>query len=367
MINLSRPKGCAFSAESSSQQPVAWLCRRLIALAACVLFVIQISSGQITISFPEPHNIVVLSVPDKPAALQIDLLRLKIDGNVLRQDAAGRRLQASDSQGWAFSSFLFPLDRKLDSAGLREEEWADLRKGASKDGFKIEQVKIYERGSIPMLEYVIEDFRGRRVHQKNVFGYMVSGDLAIDFHISKIGYAPEDQKFFDSLVNGIKLVENYEPDSKVRYGYGSVFYLQKNWARAAQHYEKALELEKTRRTLSATDWKVLLDNLGMAYGMSGNLEKAKSTFEYGVHADPTYPMFHYNLACADAELNDLDGALEQLKSAFRYRYNSIQGEGIPDPAKDDSFKRYLGDPRFQRLTKESCPASTHSAAGWTCN
>lgn len=147
------------------------------------------------------------------------------------------------------------------------------------------------------------------MHQKNVLGYLVVGNIGIDFHISKILFTPEDQNFLESLTKGIKLIQDYQPDSKVLFGYGSVFYLQKNWARAAADYERALQLEKANRQLSSTEWTVLVDNLGMAYAMSGDLAKAKATFEFGVHEDPTYPMFHYNLACFSAESGDLDGAL----------------------------------------------------------
>ena len=306
-------------------------------------------------------------MPDKPPALQIDLLHLKVEGNVLRPDGDGRRLQASDSGGWVLSSFLFPVSQSLDSRGLREQEWADLRKGAAKDGLIFSQIKTYENGSTAMLEYFLEEFKGRKIHQKNVFGYIVSGGVGIDFHISKMLYTPEDQNFFDELISGIKLIPVYQPDSKLLYGYGSFFYIQKNWARAAQEYQKAVDLEKINRQLPTADWTVLVDNLGMAYAMSGNLDEAKTTFEYGVHADPTYPMFHYNLACASAESGDLDGALEQLKTAFRYKANSLPGEGIPDPTEDDSFRRYLADAKFQKLSKELCPASTQSEGGWTCN
>jgi len=100
--------------------------------------------------------------------------------------------------------------------------------------------------------------------------------------------------------------------------------------------------------------------------MSGEMSKAKATFEYGAQENSTYPMFHYNLACTDSELGDLGAALEQLKLAFQNRSYSDPGEGIPDPAKDDSFKRYLSDPRFAKLTKELCPSSARTEAGWLC-
>jgi tetratricopeptide (TPR) repeat protein len=146
-----------------------------------------------------------------------------------------------------------------------------------------------------------------------------------------------------------------------------LFYLQKNWQRAAQHYEKALTLEKQKRELPSDQWRVLVDNLGMAYGISGDLSKAKATFEFGVSQDPNYPMFRYNLACAYAEMSDLDHALAQLRMAFGNRRNSIVGEGIPDPAKDDSFQRYVGDSRFKELERELCPSSHSTPEGFTCD
>ena len=217
-----------------------------------------------------------------------------------------------------------------------------------------------------MREYVIPDFHGQPVHQKNVFGYAVSGDMGLDFHISKMSYSAADDIFLDSLIKGLHLIRDYKPDSATEFGYGSIFYLRRDWTRASAHYERSLQLEKQKRALSPKQWNVLVDNLGMAYGMSGEMSKAKATFEYGAQENPTYPMFHYNLACTDSELGDLGAALEQLKLAFQNRSYSNPGEGIPDPAKDDSFKRYLSDPRFAKLTKELCPSSARTEAGWLC-
>jgi hypothetical protein len=56
--------------------------------------------------------------------------------------------------------------------------------------------------------------------------------------------------------------------------------------------------------------QVLVDNLGMAYGITGDLKKASEIFEYGLSKDDTYPMFYYNLACTYAEMNDLDNTIK---------------------------------------------------------
>lgn len=335
----------------------------LLALFASGL---QVAGSQVTVGFEEPHNPLTMSVPGQPAALQIDLLHLKLEQNQLDGSATRRRVQASDAHGWVLSAFLYPIDKKQTAAELNEQTFLDLRRAAADNGFKIEAMKTFERGDFSMREYVVPEFHGQPLHQKNVFGYATSGDLGVDFHISKSSYSAADDKFFDSLISGLHLIQDYKPDSATEFGYGSIYYLHQDWARAASHYERSLQLERQKRALSQTQWNVLVDNLGMAYGMSGKISKAKATFEYGAQENPTYPMFRYNLACADSELGDLDGAMDQLKLAFQYKSNSNPGEGIPDPAKDDSFKRYLSDPRFARLTKQLCPSSARTEGLWLC-
>ncbi len=127
---------------------------------------------------------------------------------------------------------------------------------------------------------------------------------------------------------------------------GSRAYLARDFGRAAELYARALELEQRQPSLSRDDWRTLVDNLGMSYGISGKLERARETFQYGLSRDPNYPMFHYNLACTYAEMGERDPAIAELELAFRYRENMIEGEEMPDPRQDTSFARYLGDETF---------------------
>ena len=133
---------------------------------------------------------------------------------------------------------------------------------------------------------------------------------------------------------------------------GSRHYLNKNYKEAIGHYSKALELEKKQSVLSKTLWYVLIDNLGMSYGITGDLKKAKETFEYGLSKDNRYPLFYYNLACACAEMNDMEGTIVNLKNAFKYRQNMLPGESMPDPAADDSFQRFMRNDRFLTVLNE---------------
>jgi tetratricopeptide (TPR) repeat protein len=137
----------------------------------------------------------------------------------------------------------------------------------------------------------------------------------------------------------------------------SQLYLQHDYKGAIGPYSQALELEKVNAKLDKTLWYVLIDNLGMSYGITGDLQQAKETFDYGVSKDPTYPLFYYNLACTYAELNDVANASSYLRKAFEYKANTLPGEGMPDPRTDDSFKKLMKNKEFEALAKSLAGSS----------
>src|ERR1700730_19091056 len=71
---------------------------------------------------------------------------------------------------------------------------------------------------------------------------------------------------------------------------------------AAPVFEQALTKLTDNKGEDQLMWqRVTTDQAGMAYGLAGNLAKARAIFESAVAKDPQYPMYYYNLACADAE------------------------------------------------------------------
>jgi len=138
---------------------------------------------------------------------------------------------------------------------------------------------------------------------------------------------------------------------------GSKLYLAQNYRQAIGPYQQALDLEKKNATLTPTMFRVLVDNLGISYGITGDLKHARETFEFGVGKDPAYPLFHYNLACAHAEMDDLDGTLAELALAYKFKQNIVAGEEFPEPRTDDSFQRYLKNPRFLAFLKSTAPSA----------
>jgi Flp pilus assembly protein TadD len=133
------------------------------------------------------------------------------------------------------------------------------------------------------------------------------------------------------------------------FGQASALFQRHDYRNAALYYQQALDQEKQTARLPRDQWRVLVDNLAMSYGISGDLKRAQETLEYGLTKESKYPGFYYTLACVYAEKNDLDRTLANLKTAFQYRGNLIAGEHMPDPRTDDSFQRFKNDGRFQKL------------------
>jgi len=222
------------------------------------------------------------------------------------------------------------------------------------------------KDGIARVEYIVPEFRGNKIHQKTIHAYLGSGDLCAEIHLSKAGFEPSEQQLFEQILSTVKLLPGQSSssgeaqsavtvpaDDTLRYlGEGSRSYLQRDYSAAARSYQKALDLERQKRTLPRDTFRVLVDNLGMSYGIGGNLKKAKETFEYGLTQEPEYPMFYYNLACTYGEMKNMPQALEELRLAYKYKANMIAGESMPDPIKDDSFRYFVGNDSFVKAVTD---------------
>jgi tetratricopeptide (TPR) repeat protein len=135
------------------------------------------------------------------------------------------------------------------------------------------------------------------------------------------------------------------------YKLGNTFYLQNDYKTAIEMYAKALEREKRTPSLEKDHRRVLIDNLGMSYGLLHDYRASIEIFEYGISTDGSYPNFYYNLACNHAEQGRLAEAIRYLEMAFDRKANLIPGEKMPDPASDPSFASFLSNPEFQKALK----------------
>jgi len=180
-------------------------------------------------------------------------------------------------------------------------------------------------------------------------GFVASGDVCGDLAI----YSSKPLSLHDADVAAIfasyTFDGDYVPTSGDAFRYGYTLYQTRMYAAAGPIFEIAL----AKLTDDPAPWpsvktarRVMRDKAGMSYGIAGEVEKARAIFEKGIAEDPDYPLYYYNLACADAEEKKLGDTRVHLQAAFARRANMIPGETIPDPTKDDSFLPYRGNKDF---------------------
>lgn len=156
-------------------------------------------------------------------------------------------------------------------------------------------------------------------------------------------------KFADAERDLRELVKRDPADTDAQAYLGHALFKQEKYADAVVSYEKARELEASGSKLSSDQHRVLIDQLAMAYGISGDLKKTHALLESAIRDDPEYPLNYYNLACAYAEKGDKGKALTNLSLAFQHKEHVLKGEQMPDPRTDSSFQKYVRDEDFTKL------------------
>jgi len=226
-----------------------------------------------------------------------------------------------------------------------------LEEKAKNTKVKTRDVRFSRAGEFDVMRYLVPEFRGQPVKQESLFACQFYDNAYIDLHVSKVNYVEADEPLFAAVLASMR-IDKVQRSSLELAAEGSRLYLQHDFKGAIGPYSQALELEKASPKLEKSLWYVLIDNLGMSYGITGDLQKAKETFDYGVSKDPRYPIFYYNLACTFAEMGNAAEAGSYLKKAFEYKANVLPGENVPDPRKDDSFKKLMENKEFRELAEK---------------
>ena len=302
-----------------------------------------------------------VGIPGETWSLVFDAPGYKVNRKDLRPDGRVYLLAENQSTGVTLS---VNLERVSGEARTDDCKRTQSERLAQKVDYKREKIETRESAGMEILEYTIPEFRGAPVQQRNLFACVAKDDVYVDIHLSKALFSPEQEQLLSTVLASAHFVENSSSNpgtgqpapadaasgtSLDYFREGSRYFLKQDFAASIAPYQKALEAEKQSRELSKDYWRVLVDNLGMAYGITGDLDHAEQTLNYGLSQDPTYPMFYYNLACVAAGRNNMDKTIEFLQKAFSYKANMIPNESMPDPRNDDSFKPFMADKRFREF------------------
>jgi tetratricopeptide (TPR) repeat protein len=288
-------------------------------------------------------------LPDRKGALELLLPGFQIQNGGLRPDGKQFKINAKNPNGIFLTAFVEIAPHSGTNAQVRDDWWSGLKKSSK---LKMEGQALSDSGGTAIAEYVIHEAQGIQVDQKNLHAYFGGEEIWAEVHISKVKFQPDDQKLFADVLANVKMLPNYVLDSQDEFIAGSIFFDNQDFRRAALHYQNALDLEKEKPAFNQTLTRVLIDQLGMSYGISKDLDKSKAVFEYGISKDPEYPLYYYNIACGYGEQKDKTNALVFLKEAFERKANVVKGEKMPDPLTDDSFRSFVSDAAFVNAVKQ---------------
>ncbi len=248
--------------------------------------------------------------------------------------------------------FLVPEQAPLTSARCRD----GVLEPTKKDTPTLKILATSEKanpGSLPvsLVTYSTQGRDGKAVY--SVRGFVATGDICGDLQVYSDSPINADDAAVQKIFASYRFDQGYSPQFDSVLFYAQTLYQERMYRAAGPMFEAALVKLKEDPDMAArimrdkkTATRVVTDEAGMAYGMSGDIEKARSLFEKAIIEDPDYPMYYYNLACADAEEKNLSGAREHLQHAFARKANVIAGETVPDPTKDDSFRPYRDNKEF---------------------
>jgi tetratricopeptide (TPR) repeat protein len=295
-------------------------------------------------------------LPGKAWALQLDGTGFTTRDNEIQPDGRRYFLAVNAKTRIVVSVFLEASKEPAQTGECKHSLEEKAKSNASLASARLRGVEYRDSGELQILEFVLPEFDGVPKNQKNVFGCLIKDGVFVDIHISKLFFKTSDQALFDALLQSIHIVPRDAADapaltgnSMVLFQEGSRFFLAHQYREAIGPYLRALEIEKITPSLQKNLWRVLIDNLSIAYGITGDLRRARETLNYGVSKDPDYPNFYYNLACVTAEKGDVAGTEMNLKLAFERRENVIPGEAFPDARVDDSFQKLLQQKEFRQF------------------
>jgi hypothetical protein len=327
--------------------------------ASCVVLILALgSSARLQSQETRPNESVSASFPDKNWEVKIDSPGFAVESGGPKSDGREYLLASNANTGIILSVTLEESKDGADSKTCPEF----LRKRV--DGLSqldVKDIRSSEINSMAVIEYLLPKLQGIPVRQKNVVLCTTKQDVYIDVHLSKAQFQPSDEPLLLDVLAHLHISDRATladsgpqggaaaRTSSDYFAEGSRYYVANDFTNAIGPYEKALNLEKQQRHLSRDYWRVLVDSLGMAYGITGELNRSEETFDYGISQDPDYPMFYYNLGCVAAERNDMDKAMTYLSKAFSLKAHSIPGEKMPDPRQDDSFQRFMSNAQFRKL------------------
>jgi hypothetical protein len=293
----------------------------------------------------EAAQSLTFALPGHPGLLHIDApnfviteLSAKSNGSEFGIRAKDKTITQAEALGFLF------LTNPPQPTAIACRDWmlASEKAGGIKDR-KI--LKTYEAVTASAVPVALVDYEQTKAPPSAHFVrrfFVAQGDLCLDLAVTAENTILADAK---DLYQTLSFDPNRPPDFFAKFRYATVLYDHHAYAAAAPIYEGALTLVDS--VPDSTQWRrVTTDQASMSYGIAGDLKHSRALNEAAILKDPDYPLYYYNLACADAEGGDAATARTHLEQAYARRANALKGETLPDASKDDSILKLEANKDF---------------------
>lgn len=316
---------------------------RLI-LASALSFAVQ--AAGITLADDAPR-LASIALIDKPWAVSLDITGYRVQADGVKPDSRRYFLATNDATSLQLSITLEAVSGQANEQGCLAH-LEHLARNASTHSPGPTRHEIHH---LSVLEYLLPETSGRQADQLHLFACASKDNVYTDIHVAKTGAKTGDDSQLQEVLNSLTIVDAVTANSLAHFQAGSAPFLRGQFRQAIPHYEQAVALEQANPALDKSLWRLLIHNLGVAYSRTGDLARAKATFDSGLSQDPANPFFHYGLARTYAGMNDRDKAMQSLHDAFLHSRRRNEEDPMPDPRQDVSFGRLMLDPAFRSLTE----------------
>jgi tetratricopeptide (TPR) repeat protein len=295
-----------------------------------------------------------LALPPHPGQLQWHADGFKIVEHSAKPNGREIGVRGKDESGRVtFLGFLFLVPEQAPLSSIKCRDGAIESEKKSNPSLRVlanSQITQADKQQVALVSYTSQGRGGKTSYMMR--GFVATGDLCGDLEFYSDDPIPAEGSNIRKVFASYRLKTDYVPGFSDSFLYAQILYQHGMYKAAAPVFEQALtQLESAGRHDTKTMRRVTTDQAGMAYGMSGDIAKSRALFEAAIAKDPDYPLYYYNLACADAEEKKLADAQVHLQQAFARKANVIPGESMPDPMKDDSFLPYRDNSEFWKFVE----------------
>ena len=170
---------------------------RLAFLLPCLLSVSPVARAAerapetVTLALPRLHWVLEIGAPGF-----VLTTKERIDSN-----GSARLFGSNEKTGVMMSAFLEKADHPGDAKECRAFYWEQ----AKKSPMKKDDFSMSESGGMAILEYIVKEFAGVKVHQKNMNVYLSRDGYWVDIHLSKVKFKPDEESLFKDILNAVSI------------------------------------------------------------------------------------------------------------------------------------------------------------------